>query len=121
MVGLFFKHLLFDFFLQPPYQYKNKGTYLHMGGIFHAGLHVIGTVLVLFLCGIVNLPVWIALAVVGSEFLIHYHMDYFKVRICKAKNYLPTNSEKYWWWLGFDQFVHQMNYVLIIYLVWGYL
>lgn len=37
------KHLVIDFLLQGPYQYLNKGTYGHWGGIQHAINHMVGT------------------------------------------------------------------------------
>ena len=33
---LMVKHALADFYLQTPYQYLNKGTYGHPGGLLHA-------------------------------------------------------------------------------------
>ena len=48
LIALLTKHLIVDFPLQAfPYQYKNKGTYGHPGGLLHAGLHLLGTFLVL--------------------------------------------------------------------------
>jgi hypothetical protein len=44
---LFTKHLILDFLYQPPYQWKNKGTYGHLGGIVHAGQHALATFSVL--------------------------------------------------------------------------
>jgi len=116
MVLLNAKHLIVDFFAQTPYQYLNKGTYLHPGGLIHSGLHVAATFLIIILFFPYTPLYLIAIALV-SEYLIHYHMDWLKVNVCKRYKYDPTNSEKYWWWLGIDQFVHQMNYLLIVWLV----
>ena len=44
LVALLFKHFLFDFVFQRPYQFLNKGIYGHPGGILHAGLHAAGTI-----------------------------------------------------------------------------
>ena len=48
IVGVFawlqFKHFIFDYVLQTPFQFRNKGTYGHPGGILHSGLQAIGTI-----------------------------------------------------------------------------
>lgn len=36
---LFTKHFIIDFLLQGQYQWKNKGTYGHPGGLLHSALH----------------------------------------------------------------------------------
>lgn len=42
------KHFICDFPLQAfPYQYLNKGTYGHPGGLIHATIHYIGTYIIL--------------------------------------------------------------------------
>jgi len=48
LLALTVKHFIVDFPLQAhPYQYKNKGTYGHPGGLLHSGLHLVGTLLFL--------------------------------------------------------------------------
>lgn len=48
LVWLLVKHFICDFPLQAtPWMYRNKGTYLHPGGLVHAGIHWIGTSIVL--------------------------------------------------------------------------
>src|ERR1051326_1432184 len=72
---LLFKHLVFDFFLQTSYQYRNKGIYGHPGGLLHAGLHALGTTPV-FLWIAPSLR--LALAIMVGEFVVHYHLDWTK-------------------------------------------
>jgi DNA (cytosine-5)-methyltransferase 1 len=43
MVLFVLKHLVFDWLYQPPFMYKNKGTYWHIGGVMHSLLHGIST------------------------------------------------------------------------------
>lgn len=105
------KHLLADFFLQPAYQYQNKGTYLHRGGIDHALTHAVGTALLLLVFEL-SFPFVFLAAVLDA--VIHYHIDWAKVNLCKYFGWTPTNSEKYWYLLGVDQFLHQLTYVGII-------
>jgi len=68
---LFIKHFICDFPLQAnPWLYQNKGTYLHAGGIVHAGIHGIGTLLVLAPF-IGSASIMYALI----DMVIHYHID----------------------------------------------
>ena len=70
----FIKHFVCDFPLQRAYQYKNKGTYGHPGGILHAAIHGGG---ILAVCTAFGLPIWLAFA----DAVIHYHIDWAKIRL----------------------------------------
>lgn len=128
------KHLVCDFFLQGPYQYLNKGKYGHPGGLLHTGIHFIGSLVVMFLyilaclphqfgavlafqCPgpIVSLPLWGA--VLLGEALIHYHTDWGKIQINQRFDLKPNNSEVFWWLLGVDQFIHQLTYLGMVWLL----
>lgn len=101
------KHFVLDFICQGPYQYKNKGIYGHPGGILHSGLAALGTLAVL-------LPFFsyeVVLTLAAIEFVIHYHEDWFKVYVNNKFGLTPTNSERFWWLLGFDQWIHYLTYV----------
>lgn len=101
------KHFICDFPLQGPFQYKNKGTYGHPGGLLHSIIHALGT---LPICLLFNFPLYLVLL----DAVIHYHIDWAKMNINKHYNLLPNNSEYFWWLLGLDQFLHQLTYILII-------
>ena len=114
MTAFLIKHFICDFPLQAfPYMYLNKGTYGHPGGFLHAFVHFCGTLIIL--THVVS-P-YLACYLAALDFLIHYHIDYGKVRLCKAMNWGPTTSEMFWIVLGFDQLLHYLTYVLIIWLV----
>jgi uncharacterized protein DUF3307 len=110
---LLFKHLVFDFFLQTSYQYRNKGIYGHPGGILHAGLHALGTAPVFL---------WIApskalaAAIMVGEFVVHYHLDWTKDQVNKRLK-LTADDARFWWTLGVDQFLHDATYVAIVSLL----
>lgn len=110
---LVFKHLVVDFVLQREYQWRNKGTYGHLGGIEHAGLHALGTVIVLMF--FVPMPVAMALGVLDG--LIHYHIDWAKMRINEDMGWKPDTHPEFWILLGLDQFLHTMTYILILYIL----
>jgi len=101
---LFTKHLVIDFFLQRPYQYLNKGTYGHPGGILHAGLHGLAT--------------WAILGPLAAiiDTVVHYHIDWAKIKLNTKFELKPDNSEKYWWLLGIDQYLHSLTYLFLIML-----
>ena len=106
------KHFIIDSPLQGPFQYRNKGTYAHAGGLLHSGLHGIGTVLVLcwyapyasFIFGIV-------------DFVVHYHIDWAKVNINKKLGWGPTTHEQFWWLLGLDQLLHTLTYIAFVCMI----
>lgn len=112
-VLLFTKHLVVDFLCQTPFQYLNKGTYGHPGGLLHAFLHGVGTFAVLFL--IFGPFISATLAILDG--VTHYHIDWAKVKLNNHFNLKPDNSEKYWWLLGLDQYLHCLTYVGLIYAV----
>ena len=108
---LFVKHFICDFPLQAnPWLYRNKDNYMHPGGIVHAGLHGLGTLIVLapFIGGL-------AIQLAVFDMLVHYHIDWAKMNIGKRYDLQPNNSEHFWILLGFDQLLHHVTYFMIIY------
>lgn len=108
---LFVKHFVVDFLLQRPYQYLNKGTYGHPGGVLHAGLHGTATMLSLRLFGY---DVKLAMILGLLDTVLHYHIDWAKVNINRHYGWTATTHEQYWWLLGLDQLLHTLTYILII-------
>jgi len=105
------KHAIADFFLQTPYQYMNKGTYGHPGGLIHSGIQII-----------MSTPVFLVLApasilagalLLGGEFIVHYHIDWTKEQFIKRNGWQP---DKAWFWraLGLDQLAHMLTYIAMI-------
>jgi len=103
------KHCICDYFLQTLYQLQNKGVYGHPGGIIHAGLHVVGTATI-FLA--VMPALWLAVAILVAEFILHYHIDWAKDRWIRLRRFTPINKE-YWWAFGLDQLAHHLTYIAI--------
>jgi hypothetical protein len=110
---LFVKHFTIDFPLQKPYQWQNKGTYGHPGGLLHAMLHFGGTTVVLFFF----VPFPLALLMGWLDGFIHYHVDWAKMNLNKTLGYGPTTHEEFWTLLGLDQLAHALTYIGIVFLV----
>ena len=111
LISIQISHFVCDFLLQmDPYLYKNKGTWLHAGGLIHAFIHACGFAIVLFFWGWPEHGFILALA----NGCIHYLIDYSKVNLCKQMNLTPTNSEWYWVLLGLDQLFHQLTYLVLL-------
>ena len=112
IAALLTKHFIADFPLQFPRHYLNKGTYGHRGGIEHAAIHAGFTFLIL-----IHVFPWAALFVSPIEGVAHYHIDWAKMNLNERYGWGPNNSEYFWWLLGFDQWLHGMTYVAIVWLV----
>ena len=73
----------------------------------HAGVHVIGSVVVLGLFGS-PLPFILLLAVM--EWIVHFHIDFAKARYSEVKNLNPQQA-RFWQAMGADQTLHQLTYI----------
>jgi hypothetical protein len=109
---LFTKHFIVDFPLQNKFQWSNKGTYGHPGGILHSGLHGLAT----YFCIAWYAPV-AAIYLAFADMFIHYHIDWAKMNINAKLGWAPTTHEQFWWLLGLDQFLHALTYIGLVALV----
>jgi len=104
------KHLIVDWCWQPEYEWKNKGTYAHWGGMRHALKNALGTTLCF--SPFVALPSLITILLI--DYTIHYHVDYAKMNINRIKGWGPLTHNEFWYLTGFDQYLHQITYLLLI-------
>lgn len=81
-----------------------------MGGIYHALFHGLGTFLVLLL--VTDFATALALALV--DFILHYHIDWAKMKFNKLKGWGPMTHEQFWTLLGLDQYLHALTYIGIV-------
>jgi len=102
------KHFIADFVLQFDYMLVQKGTYGAPGGIHHAWLH--GAFTFLILCWFHPLALWLGFV----DFVAHYHIDWAKTNLSRG---LSTSDRRFWIWLGADQGLHYLTYILIIRLI----
>jgi hypothetical protein len=108
---LMVKHTVADFYLQSSFQYLHKGIYGHPGGLLHSTIHVALTPLVYLVLAPASLLLVAGIAV--SEFLVHYHVDWFKERLTHQNNWTPQ-CRVFWFALGTDQLVHGLTYLVIV-------
>ena len=112
MTLLILKHFIIDFPAQTPYQWMNKGTYGHPGGILHAALHGVGT----FLAFVIFFVTPFALYVAVIDMFVHYHVDWLKMNVNKKYGWKADTHPQFWVALGLDQLAHYLTYVGLIWL-----
>ncbi|MEJ0027107.1 MAG: DUF3307 domain-containing protein [Rhizomicrobium sp.] len=113
LLALQAKHFLCDFVLQTEYQVRTKAIYGHPGGFVHSGLHILGTIPALVILGATLQTAALVLIV---EFAIHYHCDWTKAFVDRVYRWGPAD-QRYWILFGTDQFVHQLTYLGIVYVL----
>jgi hypothetical protein len=112
LVLLQIKHWYIDFVNQSEEEVNHKGIYLDWKGVKHSVKHGLGTFLCLFLF---VYDVEVALILAAFDFVLHYHIDWIKMRFGNRDIYTKT----FWAQLGLDQMAHQLTYLGIIYALFG--
>jgi len=117
LVLLQVKHWYIDFVNQTMEEVHSKGIYGDSAGIDHSAKQGIGTMIAI-LC--VTGMDYIAFAGVLAfiDFVLHYHIDWAKINLNKRRNYTVEHPH-FWLWLGFDQMLHQLTYLFIIWMVFA--
>ena len=106
------KHFICDFWLQYPRMLAEKGIYGARGGIEHAVIHGLGTLIVLLCVFTLNAPsILVAVKLALLDSVLHYHIDWAKQKLNKG---LTPADRKFWLWLGLDQLLHYLTYLFII-------
>jgi len=107
------KHLIFDWWLQSPWMAFNKHKLNHLAGYVHAGVNVLGTVIAIVMFAVFTgnplsptLTMGIYWLLIGGEFVSHFVMDYVKMNVTRRKKWDMTKDPQFWYWAGFDQWVH---------------
>lgn len=117
LVLLQLKHWYVDFVDQSMEEVHSKGIYGDGPGIAHSAKQGIGTfAAVLVITG--QAFFLEAMLIAFLDFVLHYHIDWAKININKRKNYTVETPE-FWAWLGFDQLLHQLTYLLIVWMVFA--
>lgn len=103
------KHFICDGPLQTAAMVHAKGHYGRWLGIKHAGIHGVGTLIVLLAGGIAPIA---AAGLSVADFVLHYHIDFSKEQIVR-RNGWTTENPQFWWSLSADQMLHQLTYLLL--------
>ncbi len=104
------KHMFADFFLQTPKMLSGRGEYFHMGRAQHAGVHVVGSVIVFLLFGT---PLIFILVIAALEWIVHFNIDFFKASYSDKKQ-LEPNQAAFWRAAGLDQCLHNLTYIAMV-------
>lgn len=110
------KHLLVDWCWQPEYEWKNKGIFGHWGGIRHSVKNGFGTAICFGIMGIAFPTIFYVFCI---DFGVHYLIDWCKMNINKKMGWAPTTHNQFWWLTGLDQCLHQLCYILLIFIFVG--
>lgn len=102
------KHFIVDFVIQTQEEIEHKGTYLDYRGVTHSIKHGLGTLFVLWAVGAGFELSWLYGAL---DFIIHYHIDWAKMNM--SRNLTPRDHA-FWVWLGFDQALHYLTYIMFV-------
>lgn len=106
---LFTKHFYVDFINQTYEEAKCKGIFGNFTGLKHSIKQGLATGLVLF-------P-WVdptlLFMIVYVEINVHYLIDYVKVRFGCS----DMMNKQFWVHLGFDQYLHYLTYLIIVYVI----
>jgi hypothetical protein len=113
LLGLELKHYAADYLLQPRWLLGGKGNLAAIGGYAHAGIHALGTAIVLF---IVGTPLLALLLICAAEFVVHYGIDFVKYRYLSGVD-VQTAPWRFWALHGLDQMLHQITYAVIVFFV----
>ena len=107
VVLLQLKHAICDGPLQLRWMLKQKGFYGKPGGLVHAGIHGVGSLLMLLVFGLAPLP---SVALAAADAAVHYHVDFAKETVVRRRAW-TADSPYFWWALSADQLLHQFTYV----------
>lgn len=106
------KHFVADFVIQTYMQTVKKGVWLHPVGVSHSIDHAYCSLIVLL-----AFSMWwtvspqLILLVVLVESVLHYIIDYTKVRFGNKNMVAPL----FWTQFGLDQLLHQLTYIGMAY------
>jgi len=114
LILLQIKHWYADFKIQTYMQTIKKGIWLDPIGMTHTRDHMLASFVALLIFSIIHpiSPIIILLTIV-VEGIVHYTVDYIKVKYGSKDNTTPL----YWNQFGLDQMAHQMCYLIMAYYI----
>jgi hypothetical protein len=108
------KHYWADFVIQTYAQTVRKGIYRDLCGISHSLDHVWCSWIVLAIYSLwFSLPLWFLFLAPVIEGLLHYHIDWLKVRYGTK----DLTKSLFWNQFGMDQLAHQITYLAMALII----
>ncbi len=105
------KHWYADFVIQTYMQTVKKGVWLHPTGISHSLDHVWCSMVALLAFNFFHyIPATVIVLITLLEGLIHYVIDFVKVKYGCKDNTKPL----FWNQFGMDQLAHQLCYLAMV-------
>ncbi|MDR3473642.1 MAG: DUF3307 domain-containing protein [Devosia sp.] len=111
LAGFELKHFVADYMLQTGWMIAGKGRLAAPGGYAHAGIHVLGSAIILAL---LHVPAPAIAELAAGEFVIHYALDFAKVYYGHGVN-PDQDPQRFWALHGLDQVLHQLTYLGMTY------
>jgi hypothetical protein len=112
LTGFELKHYFADYVLQTGWMIAGKGSLTQPGGYAHAGIHALGSAIVLLLA---RIPLWSVLWLIVAEFVVHYALDFAKAAYGRGVD-PDEDAQRFWALHGLDQLFHQLTYVAMLYV-----
>lgn len=112
------KHWYADFKIQTYMQTVKKGVWLNPIGISHSLDHVAASLaaLLVFSIFVLNLNPLLLIVICLLEGLLHYCIDFVKVKYGCKDNTKPL----FWNQFGLDQLAHQLTYIAMAWVLLHY-
>jgi len=109
------KHWYADFKIQTYLQTVKKGIWADPIGMSHTGDHIWTTLIALLVFNLFVVPIsaGLILVVAFAEGIVHYMIDYTKVKYGCKDNTKPL----FWNQFGLDQLAHQVCYLIMAYIL----
>jgi hypothetical protein len=104
------KHWYIDFINQSVDEMTGKGIYGNAHGLMHSIKHGAATFLIMC-CFLADWPFAVVIGFI--DFIIHYHVDYIKVRFGTK----DMSTSAFWAQFGLDQLVHNLTYIWIVWII----
>jgi hypothetical protein len=108
------KHWYADFKIQTYMQTVKKGVWLDLTGVSHSVDHMWATLVALMVFNLWHPIAALTILLLSiSEAVIHYIIDYIKVKYGCKDNTNPL----FWNQFGLDQLAHQLTYLLMVCII----
>ncbi|WP_299356775.1 DUF3307 domain-containing protein [uncultured Shimia sp.] len=106
------KHLIADFYCQTLWMLTGRDQYFHLGRTVHAAIHAVFSIVIFAFFGT---PITWLIILFLFEFIIHFHVDFWKARENVVKQLTPNNA-KFWRAMGLDQAIHHLTNLFMVWL-----